>query len=175
MNTMKIREDWLWLAFLTASASAIYTIESYLMRLLPLPFIRLGLSNIVVLYLVSKNHIGQAFVVNAAKSILGGIFTFTLLSPAVLISLLAGIMAIIGMSLASFVRPRFSLFGISIVGAICHNITQLALVRMFIITKDGLFVLTPFLLFLALMSGFITAFVCMYIEEIEPSMRPGVK
>lgn len=171
MNGIKTKEEWLWLAFLTATASAIYTLESYFMRLIPVPFIRLGLSNVVVLYLVSKGQVGKAFIVNAAKSILGGIFTFTLLTPAVIISLIAGIIAIVSMSLAGFVRPRFSLFGISIVGAIFHNITQLALVRIFLITKDGLFVLTPILLFLALVSGFVTAFVCMYIEEIEPSMR----
>lgn len=74
------------LAFLTATASVIYIVESLIFRMLPLPFLRLGLSNIVVLYLIWQRRIFSAIIVNLAKSIVGGIATFTLLSPTVILS-----------------------------------------------------------------------------------------
>ena len=74
----------LMLAFLTATACSIHIFESLIMRLLPLPFIRLGLSNIVMMYLIFEKKPLQAIVVNITKSIVGGAVTFTLLSPATL-------------------------------------------------------------------------------------------
>jgi len=53
------------LAFLTAAASSIHIVESLIMRVLPLPFLRIGLSNVVVLYLIYKNQTWEAIVVNS--------------------------------------------------------------------------------------------------------------
>jgi heptaprenyl diphosphate synthase len=75
------------------------------------------------------------------------------------------------MSLALLIRPRFSLTGISIVGAIAHNLTQLGMARLFIIPNDSLFVLTPILLLLALISGITTAYICYYLEIKIPSLK----
>ncbi|MDD3536365.1 MAG: Gx transporter family protein [Candidatus Cloacimonetes bacterium] len=153
------------LAFLTATASALYIVENLLMSALPVPFLRIGLANVVMLYLVYNRYILAAFVVTIAKSVIGGIATFNLLSPTLPLSLGGGIAAVIVMSLGLLVRPRFSIFGISILGALAHNGMQLCLARLLIIRSPSLFVLTPILIFLALFSGVITAYLCIYIEE----------
>jgi len=162
------------LAFLTATASVMHIVESLVFRAVPLPFIRLGLSNIVVLYLIWNKKIVSAFVVAVAKSIIGGVVTLTLLSPAILLSLSGGIISVLLMSLALLVRPRFSLTGISIVGAISHNLTQLGMARLFIIPNDSLFVLTPILLLLALISGITTAYICYFLEIKIPSLKAQI-
>jgi len=168
------KQELTFLAFLTATASVMHIVESFIFRALPLPFLRLGLSNIVVLYLIWHHRILSAFVVAVAKSLIGAAVTFSLLSPAILLSLGGGIMAVLAMSLSLIVRPRFSLTGISIMGAISHNLTQLGLARLFIITNNSLFVLTPILLFLALLSGIITAYICYYLEFKIPGLKAHI-
>ncbi|HOA29029.1 MAG: Gx transporter family protein [Candidatus Cloacimonetes bacterium] len=161
----------LFLAFLTATASAVYIVENLIMSMLPIPFIRIGLSNVVLLYLVYHRRILSAFVVAIAKSVIGALATFSLLSPMLALSLVGGLAAVCLMSMGLFIRPRFSMFGISVLGAIGHNTAQLLLVRSWLIRNDGLFVLTPILILLGLISGIITAYLCLYIEDKIPSLR----
>ena len=66
------------LAFLTATACSIHVFENLIMRLLPLPFLRLGLSNIVVMYLLFEKKTLKASVVAVTKSLVAGAVTFTL-------------------------------------------------------------------------------------------------
>jgi uncharacterized membrane protein len=57
------------------------------------------------------------------------------------------------------------IYGISICGAIAHNLTQLAMVRAILIHSDKVFVLTPILLSIALISGSIIAYLTLYIDR----------
>jgi heptaprenyl diphosphate synthase len=162
------------LGFLTATASLIYIVENLLLRALPVPFLRLGLANIVLLYLVWHRKLWQAYLVTVAKTMIGGIATFTILSPGVLLSLGGGIIAVSVMSLGLLMRPRFSITGISILGAVSHNLTQLILARWLIIASDSLFVLTPILILFGLFSGIVTAYICYYIEERIPALKAKI-
>ncbi len=152
------------LALLTAAAASIQIVENLVMRLMPLPFIRIGLSNVIILYLIWKNKPLSALSVNIAKSVLGGLATFTLLSPATLLSLGGGLAAIIIMLSAKWLRLGLSLFGISILGAIAHNLAQLLFVRWILITSDKVFMLTPILISIALLSGSVIAYITYYLD-----------
>lgn len=152
------------LAFLTALAASIHIIESLIMRMMPLPFLRIGLSNVVVLYLIYKNRSWEAIAVNFSKSILGGIATFTLLTPATLLSLAGGLGAILIMLLFRWLNLGLSIYGISICGAISHNLIQLTLVYLLLIKSSSVFVLTPLLLSIALLSGSLIAYVTLYVD-----------
>ncbi|MCK9310072.1 MAG: Gx transporter family protein [Candidatus Cloacimonetes bacterium] len=152
------------LALLTAAASSIHIVEGLIMRMLPLPFIRLGLSNVVVLYLVWNGKFMNAIAVNVAKALIGGLFTLTLLSPSTLLSISGGLIAVVAMQLSKSTRMGFSIYGISIIGAIAHNLTQLVVVRNVIIRSDSVFMLTPFLISIGLLSGFIIAYITLYAE-----------
>ncbi len=154
----------LMLAFLTATACSIHIFESLIMRLLPLPFIRLGLSNIVMMYLIFEKKPLQAIVVNITKSIVGGAVTFTLLSPATLLSLCGGLAAILAMWAAHGSNLGFSEYGVSISGAEVHNLVQLVLVQTVVLPGTRVFVLTPLLLFLGLFSGILTAWILLLIK-----------
>ncbi len=155
----------LWLAFLTAAASSLQIVENLLMRLLPLPFIRIGLSNVVILFLIYRNKTLQAVVVAVSKSVLCGLFTFTLLSPSTLLSLSGGLAALLIMLVAMRMRLGLSIYGVSILGAIAHNLTQLYLVHKLIIESARVFVLTPLLLSIALLNGGLIAYLTLYIEK----------
>lgn len=153
------------LALLTALAVTIQVFESFIFRVIPLPFIRIGLSNVVILFLVWNNHPLSALVVNVSKSLLGGLVTLTLLSPSTLLSLGGGLAAIAIMVLARWLRLGLGLFGVSILGAIAHNMSQLILVRWLLIKSPGVFMLTPILLLIALVSGSLIAFITHYFNS----------
>lgn len=162
MNTLPKSSGMMFLAFLTATASSVYIAENLLLRALPLPFIRLGLSNVLVLYLLMQKRPLEALLVNILKSLIGAVFTFTLLSPATLLSLGGGLASLLAMYLFCSAIPGklgFSIIGISIVGAITHNIVQIFIVRLLIIKSDSVFSLLPLMLLLGLISGIIIAWI----------------
>ena len=57
------------LAFLTATACSVQIAENLIMRLLPLPFIRIGLSNVIILYLIQLNIVLNAVCVYVHNSL----------------------------------------------------------------------------------------------------------
>ncbi|MGC9361541.1 MAG: Gx transporter family protein [Candidatus Syntrophosphaera sp.] len=152
------------LAFLAATACSIHIFETLIMRLLPLPFIRLGLSNIIVLYLILDKKPLQAVAVNVTKSIVGGVVTFTLLTPATLLSITGGLAAVLAMWVADGSSFGFSSYGVSIAGAEAHNLMQLLVVHWVVLPGTGVFVLTPILLLLGLFSGFIIAWILSLVQ-----------
>lgn len=161
----------LWLGFLIATACVIYVLESLIMRVLPLPFIRLGLSNIIVLYLLFQDKFWTAMLVNLAKTVIGGIFTFTLINPGTVLSLLGGMAAILLMYIAKSSRAGFSIYGISVLGAVGHNLMQLIVVKYWIIPSVNVFVLTPILVLLGMVSGMIIAYLTIIFEDKIKELR----
>lgn len=157
-------KDLLVLAFLTATACSVQIAENLIMRLLPLPFIRIGLSNVVILYLIQRKQVLNAVIVNVTKSLVGGIVTFTLLSPGTLLSLGGGFAAVLVMWAADRLPLGFSVFGISVLGAVAHNLAQLSIVKSVVLPQADVFVLTPILLVLALISGFVTAWILLAVQ-----------
>lgn len=147
----------IFLAFLTAVACSVHIVESLVSRSLPFPFLRLGLSNVVVLYLVMEKQVWQAVAVNVTKSLIGGVATFTFLTPGTVLSLGAGFGAIIVMELARRSQLGFSIYGISLAGATAHNLVQLLIIKWVVLNQRGVFMLTPIMLFLGLISGLLIA------------------
>lgn len=162
---MKTNDSLLLLAFLTATAASLHIVESLIMRMLPLPFIRIGLSNIVILYLIMQDRPMSAFLVNIVKTILGGVVTLTLLSPATLLSLGGGLAAILVMYLARKIRLGFSVFGISVAGAVAHNLGQLILVKYLVFPQTSVFLLTPMLIFIGMLSGIAIAYIMLIVSD----------
>ena len=152
------------LAFLTATACSVQIAENLIMRLLPLPFIRIGLSNVIILYLILRKQVLNAVIVNVTKSLVGGLATFTLLSPGTLLSLGGGFAAVLVMWAADRLPLGFSVFGISVLGAVAHNLVQLSIVKSVVLPQADVFILTPILLVLALLGGFVTAWILLAVQ-----------
>lgn len=115
------------------------------------PGIKIGLANAVALLLLLTGDIKGAFFVNIVRILLSALL-FS--SPQTLIySLTAGIISLTVMAIISKFKI-FSVIGFSIIGAFVHNITQL-LIALFMLGK-GILYYAPFLIFSAVLSGFIT-------------------
>jgi len=151
------------LAFFTAFAITIYVLETLIPK--PLPFLKLGLANVVVLLLLWKENHLAAFIVIISKSILGGIFTATLISPMTLISLGASLSAFTAMFLAIKLKSGLSLPGTSILGATIHNLAQLAIVNWLLLHSNAAMKLLPLMLILGLVTGLITGYLATILSQ----------
>ncbi len=163
--TGSLQRGSLLLAFLIATACTIYVIESLVMRLMPFPFIRLGLSNIIVLYLLIHGRFWSAMLVNVAKSLIGGLITFTLITPATLLSIAGGLVALLLMFTGIKAKLGFSIYGISVLGAVGHNLAQLLIVRWLIIPQGRVFMLTPILIILGMVSGMVIGYLTLIMND----------
>jgi heptaprenyl diphosphate synthase len=146
-------------AFFTAVATTVYFLESMAVRAMPLPFLRIGLANVVVVYLLMRGDFLMAFTVNIAKTLIGGLISFTLMSPATLLSISGGIGSLLVMWLLMISPIRFSILGISIAGAVVHNIIQILCVRWLIIPRDSILYLMPILMIVGIFTGFVTGII----------------
>jgi heptaprenyl diphosphate synthase len=146
-------------AFFSAAATTVYFLESMVVRALPFPFLRIGLANAIILYLIMQREFIMAFTVNIAKTLIGGLISFTLMSPATLLSIGGGIGSFLIMILLIMSSIRFSILGISIGGAVTHNIIQILLVRWLIIPRDSILYLLPVLMLIGIVTGLITGII----------------
>lgn len=139
------------LALLAATALILFVIESVVPR--PLPWMKLGLANGAVLLTLLMFGARQAFVVAGIKIVVGGLVTGGLAGPAFVISAGAGMASLIIMSFARRSPPQLlSPIGISILGAVTHQGSQLLLAYLYI-RQAGLMSLMPVFLVGGLLSG----------------------
>ena len=111
------------LAMFTTIALTIFVAESAIPPLLPIPGVKLGLANIVTLWLLLCSDWKDALWVLILRIILGSIFGGQVLSFAY--SLAGGLLCLIVMSLFHHFFGKKQIVLTSILGAIFHNIGQL--------------------------------------------------
>lgn len=111
------------LGLLAACAVAVYVFEGLLP--MPLPWARLGLSNVVVVVALFAYGARFAFALNAVRIVAGNLLLGIVMSPAFVFSALGSNAALIVMAAVRrrFVPP-FSVVGASMLGAVANNATQ---------------------------------------------------
>lgn len=141
------------LAMFTTLALIIFTVESALPALVPIPGIKLGLANIITLVLLHNYSAGDTLMVLIMRILLATFFFGQAVS--FLYSLAGGLLCFIAMLFMHRLLQGHFLFLISITGAIFHNLGQLA-VAFWITEVPGVLVYLPFLLLSAILSGLFT-------------------
>lgn len=124
----------------------------------PLPFavpgVKLGLSNVAVMYALFFLHKRQAFAIAVLKALFVAI---TRGFVAGLLSLSGGILSLFVMSLLLWIfKDKISYFILSVFGAVFHNIGQFAVIS-FIYTSVYLWVYLPVLLISGVVAGIATS------------------
>ena len=144
-------------AVLAALALGLSTLERLfpITLLVPLPGVKLGLANIVIVFALYELGAGAALAVLVTRCLLGGLFAGTFTS--LLFSLLGGLCAM-GVMIALRRSSRLSVYGVSIGGAAAHNVGQILAA---VITLGSPLVVgyLPLLLAVALVTGSLTGFV----------------
>lgn len=145
MNSKKIASYGLFIA--------LAFIFSYIESLVPIPFpvpgIKLGLANLVIIIAIYGIGPKEAFVLSIVRVILVG---FTFRDPSTLIfSLAGGVLSWLAMVI--FMKLKlFSMIGVSIIGGIAHNIGQI-IVAILYVNNPSLIYYLPLLLISGVVSG----------------------
>jgi len=141
----------------------------------PIPGLRLGLANMITLVALVTLGFKAALEVALLRAILSSFLMGTFMSPPFVLSLSGALLSTCAMGLlfrisGSRGHYRFSLIGISIVGALCHNLTQLMLAYFILIKHEGIFVFLPWLCIGGVVMGWVTGAiarsVCIRLEQI---------
>jgi len=149
-------------ALLIAAGLIIFIFESFIPR--PLPWIKPGLANVATLIALYLFNARAALIVAICRVILGSLVIGTFLNLTFILAFGGGIAAAMIMALFKECFPHaFSIFGISIIGAVAHNITQLFLATFLIVDQPRLLYLTPMMVLTAMLTGTIVAFVSHYL------------
>lgn len=132
---------------------ALAFILGYIESLIPIPFpvpgMKLGLANLVVLMALYIWGYKEAFVLSILRIILTG-FTFGSLST-MMFSLAGGLLSFVLMAL--FKKSKlFSMTGVSVIGGVSHNIGQI-LVAIFVVNNIDIIYYLPILLITGSVTG----------------------
>lgn len=146
MKTKKLVQ----LSLLTAIALSIFIVELQIPNPLSLPGIKLGLANIVTLYVIYRYRAKEALLVLMARIILGSVFSGNLM--AIMYSLAGGIYCFVVMSVLHDKIEEKYIFIVSILGACAHNIGQI-IIAIFITKTLAIMMYLPWLLLSAMITG----------------------
>lgn len=153
------------LGLLTTIALTIFMIESALPALAPIPGIKLGLANIVTLFILLRFQVRDAVLVLFIRIILASVFAGQMVS--FLYSICGGVLCLAVMALVNRLLDKKFIFLTSVFGAIVHNIGQV-LAAYFVIGMSGVFVYVPFLLLSGVVTGLFTGVICYYADRYIP-------
>lgn len=157
------------LALLIAMASVLHVVESWLPLPLPVPGIKLGLANIVSLTVIAMFGWRDAIYVAIVRVFLGALFGGIFLGPAFAMSISGALGSTVAMALVyHYWHPDFSLVGISIIGAVIHNMVQIVVAALLVSSVTLLWYL-PYLILFALPTGLATGITTIYFIEKVPN------
>ena len=153
-------------AILLALALALSYMERFvpLQLIIPLPGMKLGLANIVTLLALCLFKNRYALLILICRCVLGSIFGGGITGLA--FSLCGGLLAFGCMVLGKKVT-RFSIFGVSVLGAAAHNIGQI-LAAMVLMNSVYVGNFLPYLLILAVFTGLLTGTICAGVLRVLP-------
>ena len=145
-------------AILIALALALSYTERYipLQMVIPLPGVKLGLANVVTLLALYLMGPKAAFAILIPRCVFGAVFGGGI--TGLLFSMTGGIFAMCVMALSRKI-PIFSVYGVSILGAAAHNVGQI-LAAMVLMNSYYIGAYLPYLLVVALFTGFATGAAC---------------
>lgn len=142
------------ISLLISLALVLHLFESFLPLNWIVPGAKLGLTNIVSLLAISLFSFSAAFQVVIFRILLASMLAGTFMTINFYLSFSGGVLSFLLMYFAYyFFKEQLSLIGISIIGAFFHNLAQI-ITAYFIIANTGIFYYLPFLMILALPTGF---------------------
>lgn len=140
------------LALVVAAGLALFVFESLMPR--PLPWVKPGLAQIATLIALYLWGWQEAVLVVVARVLLGSLLTGSFASPAFWLALPAGVAAALAMALVRCAAGHaVGIAGVSVIGALVHNLVQLLLVRALWAPGPGLLYLLPLVWLPAILTG----------------------
>ncbi|GAB4406003.1 MAG: Gx transporter family protein [Thermodesulfovibrionales bacterium] len=147
------------IALLSAYALALHGFESLIP--MPIPWLRVGLANIITLTTFILFGFRAAMMVTLIRVFLASIFTGSFLGPGFILSLSGGVSSILAMGFVLNIAPKlFGPVGLSIIGALFHNISQLFFAYILFIQRiEPVLIITPILILIGTITGSVNGLV----------------
>lgn len=145
------------LGILTSVALVLGFVE-HLIPITAIPGVKLGLSNTVLLYALYLLDAKSAVALMVLKVGLSGVLFG---GPAAMMYSFAGGVLSLGAMLLIRKVPSVSVIGVSVCGALCHNIGQMA-VACFVVESRAILAYLPVLLVSAAITGVLTGVIAKY-------------
>lgn len=149
-------------ALLTAIALTIFMVEAQIPTLIPVPGVKLGLSNIVTIFAMFAYGPLDALMILLVRIILGSIFSGQIMT--VLYSLAGGLLCYCAVLLLRKVLTEKQIWVASVIGAVFHNIGQI-LVAIIITSTPGIVVYLPILMVSGIIAGLLTGFCAQFLYK----------
>ncbi len=168
------------IAILVAMSCVLQISESMIPH--PIPGLRLGLANMLVLVALVFLGFSPALQIAVFRTILSSFIMGTFMSPTFILSFSGALTSTVAMGILFRLscyhnRYGFSIIGISIAGAFTFNMVQLYLAYVLLIKHGGIFVFFPWLCIGAVVMGWITGIVagsvCRRLAEIQNQNLAG--
>lgn len=153
-----------YLSLLLAMATALHVLEGLFPIPLPFPGVKLGLANIVTLLILYLYDLRAGLTVAIARVILGSLLGGTFLAPGFLLALTGAVVSTLLMALLVKKTACFSPLGISLAGAVGHNLGQLVMAAL-LLQNRAIFFYLPVLLLAAIPTGLVTGFILQRLLE----------
>ncbi|QRN86341.1 Gx transporter family protein [Clostridia bacterium] len=158
MNSKKMMR----MSMLLAVSLILAYLETLLPSLIPIPGMKLGLANIVVLYVILTDGKKEALMISIMRLLCLALFTGRFLTPGFYIGFSGALMSWVFMALGS--SSPLSIIGLSIFGAVGHNVGQL-FAAVFLVGSTGVYFFLPILLVTGLIFGSVTGFIVTLLIE----------
>lgn len=144
-----------YLSLLLAMATALHLLEGLFPIPLPLPGVKLGLANIITLLALYLYDLRAGLTVAIARVFLGSLLGGTFLAPGFFLALTGAVISTLFMALLIKKTSCFSPVGISLAGAVGHNLGQLLMASL-LLQNQAIFYYLPFLLLSSIPTGLVT-------------------
>lgn len=144
-----------YLSLLLAMATALHLLEGLFPIPLPLPGVKLGLANIITLLVLYLYDLRAGLTVALARVLLGSLLGGTFLAPGFFLALSGAVISTLLMALLIKKTVCFSPIGISLAGAVGHNLGQLLMASL-LLQNQAIFYYLPFLLLTSIPTGLVT-------------------
>jgi len=152
-HSQHISAETLHIALLSAYAVGLHSIEALIPT--PVPWLRLGLANIITLTTLYLYGLKAGMIVTLTRVFIRSLLAGTFLGPAFVMSLGGGLASTLVMWGLMVVFGRlFSPVSISIFGALTHNIVQLFLAYLLFVRQiEAILIISPLILGAGLITG----------------------
>ena len=150
------------LSMLAACGLVIFVFESFLPVL---PWFRPGLGNIATILALLFFGFGDALKVTLLRVVLGALVLGRLFTPVFVFALCGGLASVLVMASVLKYTNLFGTVGISVLGAVAHNIVQLFVAYLVFIKSAEIFIFIPVFTVTGVVTGTLTGVVSAIIFE----------
>lgn len=147
-----------------ALAIALHVLEAIVPS--PLPGVKPGIANIVVLLVLCQYGLRAAIWVSILRVFASSLLLGQFLSPTFVLSLTGALCSLLVLSVSVHLPKRyFSVVSLSVLAAFGHVIGQLCVVRLWLIPHNGIGYLIPIFMTAALFFGVMNGMLVAYLQE----------